>query len=142
MIHRWSLGLAGGLSVLCVVGLGSAWGVPHHDFDKSWAYGKPDYEDKYDDKYGKKGKGYSYAKKDYEKSSYDEDWGELKKYVGEHEYKKSSYGKPHYGKGYGKHKYGKDDPDYPPVATPEPGTLLLVGSSLAAAGIYLRRRRT
>jgi hypothetical protein len=141
MIHRWSLGLVGGLSVLCLVGLGSAWGVPHHDFDKSWGQGKHDYEDKYDDKHGKKGKGgHSYAKKDYDKWPQDDDWGDLKKYVGEHEYK--SYGKPHYGKGYGKHKYGKDDPYYPPVPTPEPGTLLLLGSSLAAAGVYLRRRRT
>ena len=141
MAQRWWMVLSGSVSISLLVGLGPAWAVPHHegalyaklDYGDE-KYGKYDDDDKYQksDKHGKKGKDSSYekyakhVKKDYEKWPDDKGgWGDDKKW----------------GYGYGKHDYGKDPDCDPPVATPEPATLLLLGSSLAAAGAYARRRR-
>jgi len=71
---------------------------------------------KYDDDQYQKDK---YLKKDYEKWPDDKGgWGGSKKYKDDDD-KKWGY---------------KDSDCDPPVATPEPATLLLLGSSLAAAG--------
>ena len=52
------------------------------------------------------------------------------------------YGKEHEKRGHDKDwRWGKDpDCDPPMTHTPEPGTLLLLGSSLAAAGVAWRKR--
>jgi hypothetical protein len=63
----------------------------------------------------------------------------------EHEPKKDwltwGYGKEHEKLG-GGHDWGKDlDCDPPMTPTPEPATVLLLGSSIAAASVAWRRRR-
>ena len=130
MAQRWWMVLAGSVSISLLVGLGPARAVPHHDFDSGWGkgalYAKQGYDDDKYQKHDKHGKKYDeYVKKDYEKWPDDDKggWGDDKQW------------------GYGKHDYWKDPDCDPPVATPEPATLLLLGSSLAAAGAYARRRR-
>jgi hypothetical protein len=136
MVHRWWMVIFGSVSALWLVVVGPAWALPTHEYEK------------HDYKYGHAGDDEKHDKKDYEKGQrndhkfwfadsrwddLDKDWGgKLKKhkeYDG-HDFKQ-------WGKGPGKY-----DPDCdPPVATPEPGTLLLLGSSLAGVGVYVRRRR-
>ena len=133
MPHRWSMVLFG--SSLCLVLVGPAWALPTHDYDLGW--GKSGLHDKHaygyaggDDKYEKYGKLNSHPKKDHDLDK--SWWGKLEKHhdYGGYEFKK-------WGKG-----YGKEDPDCdPPVSTPEPATLLLLGSTLAGFGVYARRRR-
>ena len=74
-------------------------------------------------------------KKDYEKWPGGKDsWGDYGKSYKNHDDKKWGYG-------YGKHDDWKDPDCDPPVATPEPATMLLLGSTLTVAGWYARRRR-
>ncbi len=74
-------------------------------------------------------------KKDYEKWPGGKDsWGDYGKSYKDHDDKK-------WGHGYGKHDDWKDPDCDPPVATPEPATMLLLGSTLTVAGWYARRRR-
>jgi hypothetical protein len=145
MAHRWWMKILGSMSVLSLIGVGSAWALPTHEYDKGWGKGnlhdkdKHAYE-KYDYEYGHAG---DYKKHDrdgklgsHHKSGWDDLdkhwWGKLQKhrdYDG-HEFVK-------WGKGHGNY-----DPDCdPPVSTPEPATLLLLGSTLAGFGVYPRRRR-
>jgi hypothetical protein len=119
--------ILGAVSVMSSVLVPSAWALPTHDYGIGWGkgglYDKHDSE-KYDDEYGGKF------------SSHQSGWGDLE------------WGKPKKEKGYGGHDfvkwgkgYGTYDPDCdPPVSTPEPGTLLLLGSTLAGLGVYARRR--
>ena len=137
MPHRWWMVFLASVSVLCLVLVGPGWALPTHDYDRGWGKGglhdKHDYEygnaggDENHDKYGKLSK---HHKKDYDLDK--NWWGKLEKhkeYDG-HDFKK-------WGKGHGQY-----DPDCdPPVASPEPATLLLLGSTLAGVGVYSRRRR-
>ncbi len=131
MAHRRCRVIFGSMSVMSLVFVASVWAVPAHEYDMGWGkgalHGKHDYE-KYDYEYGPAGdheKHDKYGKVGYQKSG----WDKHKGYDG-HDFVK-------WGKG-----YGKDDPDCdPPVSTPEPGTLLLLGSTLAGLGVYVRRRR-
>lgn len=151
--HRWWMVLMGSASLFCLVGIGPVWAVPKHDFDMKWGKGplhaKQDYDDekyghvdhyqKYDKHGKKKGNNTSYekyVKKDYEKWPDGKDkWGDYSKNYKDHDDKKWSHG-------YGKHDDWKDPDCDPPVATPEPATMLLLGSTLAAAGVYARRRKS
>jgi hypothetical protein len=151
MAHRWWMVLLGSASMFCLVAIGPAWAVPKHDFDMGWGkgalYAKQDYgdekygsDDEYQkkDKYGKKNKGSGsekYVKKDYEK------WPDGKDGGGDYTKKYKDNDEKKWGYGYGKHDNWKDPDCDPPVATPEPATMLLLGSSLAAAGVYARRSR-
>ena len=130
----------GSVSALWLVVVGPAWALPTHDYDMGWGKGglhdKQHYE-KHDYEYGRAG---DHGKHDkYGKLSslhnYDLDknrWGKLEK---DKEYDSHDYQK--WGKGSGQY-----DPDCdPPVASPEPATLLLLGSTLAGVGVYSRRRR-
>jgi hypothetical protein len=120
---------------IAVLYAGSAFALPHHSQDykvgKSWSEGYGD-SDRDDNHWGDKKSKESYKyKKD--------DWGE-------HDAKKDwytwGYGKEHEKWGHDKDwGWGKDpDCDPPMTHTPEPGTLLLLGSSLAAAGVAWRKR--
>ena len=148
MTQRLWMVLLGSVSVFCLVGIGPAWAVPKYDIDtgsgKGALYAKQDYgdekygkygggdeyqkQDKYS-KYSKNGGYEKYVKKDYEKWPDGNGWGDYGKKYKEQDEKKWGYG------------YGKDPDCDPPVATPEPATMLLLGSALAAAGLYARRRR-
>ncbi len=138
--HRQRV-ILGAISALSLVFGASAEALPAHDYDMGWGksglhgkpeYGKPDY--------GK----YDYGKHDYD---YGHSGGQEKhgKYGKASNYKSGldKY-KGHEGYGFVKWDkgYGQDDPDCdPPVSSPEPGTLLLLGSTLAGLGVYARRRR-
>lgn len=80
---------------------------------------------------------YKYVKNNYE------EWPAEKYGWGDHDKKYKDHDDKKWGHGY---EYGKQD-DWkdpycdPPVATPEPATMLLLGSTLTAAGVYARRRR-
>lgn len=125
---RWGLVSIGTVSTLWLVVVGPAWAVPTHD---------------YKHEYQKQKQGYEYGDADNHKKHHkygnDEDfglsnawWGKWEKHkeYGGHDFKK-------WGKGHGEY-----DPDCdPPVASPEPATLLLLGSTLAGVGVYSRRRR-
>ena len=107
---------------IAVLYAGSAFALPHHSQDfkvgKSWSegYGDSDWND--------------------------EHWGDRKSKES-HKYKKDGW-EEHDKWGHDKDwdwGWGKDpDCDPPMTHTPEPGTLLLLGSSLAAAGVAWRKR--
>jgi hypothetical protein len=137
MAHRWGMVIFGSAFATWLVVIGPAWALPTNDYDVGWGKGglhdKHDYE-KHDyepghaddrgkhDKYGKLSSLHNY---DLDKNR----WGKHKEYDG-HNFKT-------WGKGPGQY-----DPDCdPPVASPEPATLLLLGSTLAGVGVYSRRRR-
>jgi hypothetical protein len=153
--RRW-MGICGSMTVLWLaVCVAPAVAVPHHDMGwgkeykfkgyKGDSYKDHDYKD--DDKGYKHHEYKSYGDKDYSKDYGGKDYGG-KDYGDGKGYGGKDYGKGykdhdgHHGKkcGYG-YGYGKKDPDCdPPVATPEPTTLLLLGSTLAGFGLYASRR--
>jgi len=137
-------GLVSALGLVLIVG--PAWALPTHEFHGGWGKGGS-YNDYDAGKHHKNGTDDKHHKNDYEKwhpdakklsfldsrwHHLDKDWwGGLKKL------------KDHDGHGFKKWSKGHDkyDPDCdPPVSTPEPGTLLLLGSTLAGV-VYARRRR-
>lgn len=126
MVYRWGMVIFGSISALCLLVATPAWALPTHEYDMGWGKGgfhdKPDHE-KHDYKYGLVDSHWGGVGKDW--------WGKSTKY--------HAYG-GHDSKKCGK-KYGKDPDCDPPVAIPEPGTLLLLGSTLAGLGMYARRRR-
>jgi hypothetical protein len=130
--HRRRSVILGATFVLSLVFVSAAWALPAHDYDMGWGkgglhskpdYGKPDYDYGHSGSYEKHGK---YGNIGKHKSGLED------KYKGH-----DGYDFVKWGKG-----YGKDDPDCdPPVSSPEPGTLLLLGSTFAGLGVYARRRR-
>ena len=136
MTHTSRLLLVASVCALAVLYGDYAFALPYsHEYKggggKDW-YGNDDWDDGY--QWGDKKKKSHEYKHEYKKDG----WGE-------HEPKKDwftwGYGKEDEKWGAGMH-WGKDPDCDPPMAqTPEPGTLLLLGSSLAAAGVAWRRRR-
>lgn len=131
--------------VLPLVLVASAWALPAYDHDTGWGkasfQGKHGYES-YDYDHGQVGDDKKTDK--YRKfSSHDtpgrwadldkHGWGKLEKH------KKDYNGHDFVKSGNGHGTYGPDCD--PPVSTPEPGTLLVLGSTLAGLGVYARRRR-
>jgi hypothetical protein len=133
--------MCGSVSALCLaVAVGPALAVPSYDLDGGW--GKGGKHGEHEGGYGKHGG-----------SSYDDGkpdkywWASVNKwkdYDGDKDHALKEYVSKGYkgykdyeGKCYG---YGKKYKDCdPPVATPEPTTLLLLGSSLAGLGLLARR---
>ena len=145
MAHRWWMKIFGSMSALSLVVVGSAWALPTHEYDMGWGKGGSMTRTSTPTRSmttstamrvttrsttgdGKLSSHHKAGWDDLDKHW----WGKLQKhkdYDG-HEFVK-------WGKG-----YWKDDPDCdPPVSSPEPGTLLLLGSTLAGVGVYARRRR-
>jgi PEP-CTERM motif len=129
-VLRWLLFL-GSMCALSLVASGQAWALPKWDFDKSW--GDNDHH------YGK------HYKWDFKK--WDSKWDYRPRH-GDFD-KEWLWESKHFKKGYGYHFKKKKKKDHdgcygdcdPPVATPEPATLILLGSSLAGLGVYAQRRR-
>ena len=111
------------MCALSLVASGQAWALPKWDFDRSW--GDNDHH------YGKHHK--------WDSKKWDFKWDYRPRHV--------DFDKEWKGYGYHFKKKKKKDHDGcygdcdPPVATPEPATLLLLGSSLAGLGVYVQRRR-
>jgi hypothetical protein len=128
---RWGLVGLGTVPALWLAVTGTAWALPSHDYKHDYQkhgyeYGDTDKHQK-PDKYGKLS---SYFDKEYGLSNaWWGKWEKHKEYDG-HDLKKWAKGS------------GQYDPDCdPPVASPEPATLLLLGATLAGVGVYSRRRR-
>lgn len=138
MTNTARLLLVASVSMIAVLPVGPAFALPHHSHHhkpgkSDWSNGYSN--DKWDDDWGdtkkKDSHGDKYAK---------HDWGE-------HQLKKDwfawGFGKEHEKWGHDKDRgWGKDPDCDPPLShSPEPGTVLLLGSSFAAAGLAWRRRR-
>jgi hypothetical protein len=116
MMLGWRMLLAVFVAAAVVAIGGSAWALPTHGFDKGWSKDDgPDY--KHDE--------------EFKFSFFEGPWpGSDKVYGFDEDFDKK------WGKGYGKY-----DPECePPVPTPEPATLLLLGSTLAGVGAATRWR--
>jgi len=130
--------LGSAFAAVMLYGSGLALALPHsHENGKvgkgSWSegwYGNDDWDDdkQWGDKDKKKANHNNYKKPSWEEYGPKKDW--------------SSWGHGKEEKWYGGKDWGKDpDCDPPMTHTPEPGTLVLLGSSLAAAAVAWRQRR-
>jgi hypothetical protein len=134
MAHTSRLLLVASVCALAVLYGGSALALPHPldyktgkgDSNEAW-YGNGDRDtDNWGDEKREKYKKYSWGEHEPKKDRFT--WGYGKEEEWQHGYAWKDWGK---------------DPNCEPsmTPTPEPGTLLLLGSSLSAAGIAWRRRQ-
>ena len=134
MARRRRMELLGSVAALWVaISIGPAWAVPIHEIHikgndhKTWA--KDDDHKQY---------GYTSHHEDGPSSLVHAGWDKEDKHWRYGTYDKKDKDDDGYSKcGY---EYGKDKDCEPPVAVPEPATLLLVGSTLVGLAVYASRR--
>jgi hypothetical protein len=126
MAQTWRLLVAASACAVTVLYGGHAFALPH-SFDYTWGDGGSDRyrhgESENDQEWGEDKKHHKYKKFEWDEHEPKKDW-----FTSGHDWS----GGPNWGK----------DPDCDPMTpTPEPSTLLLVGSTLTAAGLAWRKRR-
>jgi hypothetical protein len=135
MMQPGWVGLLGSVAFGLVVWIGPAFAVPSHEADATWGKGGHHGKDMYDG-HGKHGH-HGHSGKASAWGGSDKYWGDDLKKIKDYKYLKSYK----YDDGYQGKKCGYYQDCDPPVAVPEPTSLLLIGSTLVGVGMYTRHRR-